>query len=516
MNNDNAWYQPLNDETLNSSPSELTDPQWLLIQQYADQSIDAAGFKQLERLLQTDTRFRQRFVDYLALDSSLQVDSVLSATNTTIDTEINPTDDSLVQLAYRGQDAGEFPEIRVLEKPTTRSTSRRSYFWLAANIALSILSPLFLWLWVSTNNSDSLNTDDSIVWAEILEVNNVPAADTTTLWKVGDRVPLRDLKFAAGETDLKLDNGVTLSLEGPLHAEFNTDADMLLHYGRLSAEVSENAKGFTVRTATSEVVDLGTRFGVSASASGDTDVVVFEGEVKVRRNNDYTADRAWTTLRSGEAVRAAKKSKELQRLARVRLSKNKKLWSSVSSGSGLVIDVTDNVTEPEFRHYLGVVPQGMGQAAQPFSDRPGAKWQALPGESFPQELESADLVRTFLADRGDRELEISLQLSEPCMVYVFFDTRRLAPAWLEKAFIDTGKRIRVGPWPANGPVRGIEPQSDGKYFIDCAVWQCRYDKVGRLTLGSPFVKGTESQGLMYGVAVGPIPQSKVETQRQYQ
>ncbi|MEY4566270.1 MAG: hypothetical protein RLY14_1240 [Planctomycetota bacterium] len=515
MNNDNAWYDPSNDERLNSSQSELTDRQWLLIQQYADQSIDAAGFELLEELLQTDNRFRQRFVDYLALDSSLQVDSALAAANTTISSEVNLTDESLAPIAALVQDDAEFSKIRVLEKSSPKSSSRRSYYWLAANIALSIVSPLFLWLY-STSKSDSLDHDNSIVWAEILEINNLTTADNAIKWKKGDWVPLRDLMFSAGETDLRLDNGVTLSLEGPLHAEFNSGADMLLHYGRLSAEVGENAKGFTVRTATSEVVDLGTRFGVSASEAGDTDVVVFEGEVKVRRNNDYTADRAWTTLRSGEAIRAAKKNKELQRLARVRLSKNKKLWSSVSSGSGLVIDVTDNVTEPEFRHYLGVVPQGMGQGAQPFSDRPGAKWQAVPGESFPQELESADLVRTFLADRGDRELEISLQLSEPCIVYVFLDTRRLAPAWLEKAFIDTGKRIRVGPWPASGPVRGIEPRSDGKYFIDCAVWQCRYDKVGKLTLGSPFVKGTENQGLMYGVAVGPVPQSNVDLQRQYQ
>ncbi|MCX6952130.1 MAG: DNRLRE domain-containing protein, partial [Verrucomicrobia bacterium] len=51
------------------------------------------------------------------------------------------------------------------------------------------------------------------------------------------------------------------------------------------AEVPEPAHGFTIDTPDLKVVDLGTRFGVTAGAAGDSHVFVFEGEVKLDKPN---------------------------------------------------------------------------------------------------------------------------------------------------------------------------------------------------------------------------------------
>jgi ferric-dicitrate binding protein FerR (iron transport regulator) len=126
---------------------------------------------------------------------------------------------------------------------------------------------------------------------EVLEVNDLRLSSALPAWNAGERLQLTNLKIDSGEVDVKLDSGVTLSLEGPFHAEFENSGSMQLFHGKMSAEVDEKGKGFTVRTATSEVVDLGTRFGISAKADGETDVVVFEGEVKVRRKNNPTQTR---------------------------------------------------------------------------------------------------------------------------------------------------------------------------------------------------------------------------------
>jgi hypothetical protein len=496
---------PPQDSTDSAQPKNLAQFDSLL-HAYVDQTLTRAELEQLENILRVQPEARRRLVDLLALDSALLVDNALTADAPATQIDLLNTETSHTQnldvesmsitIADKATCHLRHPEADHVVTTTTRY--RRLTIALVAIAATIVL--IFSWPYIESANPSA---SDSTVWLEVLEVNNLQLSSAQPAWNAGERVQLTDLKIDAGEVDVKLDSGVTLSLEGPFSARFENSAAMQLYHGKMSADVAEKGKGFTVRTATSEVVDLGTRFGISAKTDGETDVVVFEGEVKVRRQNTRSKNEAWTTLRSGEAVRVAKQ-KELQRLARVRLSKNRKLWSSQTSNpSSLVVDVEDSATEPEFLHYLGVVPQGMGVDSQPFSDRPQAKWQAMPGESFPQELESADLIRTFLADRGDRELEIRIQVSRPCIMYVIMDDRRPPPQWLEKEFIKTTQSIRVGPWPANS-MKELTADDAGRVYVPCSIWKCHIDRAGVFVLGSPFVKGSKNQSLMYGLAVGPI------------
>ena len=480
-----------------------------LLHAYVDQTLTRAELEQLENILCEQPDARRRLVDLLALDSALLMDSALTAEPPVTPIDLSNAEKSNSQklaMASTSSDIADESTHHPRQREANhvvKTTVRHRRLTLSMVAIAASLAAFFGWPYLDSNNQA---TSDSTVWLEVLEVNNLQLSSAQPAWNAGERVHLTDLKIDAGEVDVKLDSGVKLSLEGPFSARFENSAEMQLYHGKMSADVAEKGKGFTVRTATSEVVDLGTRFGISAKADGETDVVVFEGEVKVRRQNTRSKNEAWTTLRSGEAVRVAKQ-KELQRLARVRLSKNRKLWSSQTSNpSSLVVDVEDSATEPEFLHYLGVVPQGMGVDSQPFSDRPQAKWQAMPGESFPQELESADLIRTFLADRGDRELEIRIQVSRPCIMYVIMDDRRPPPQWLEKEFIKTTQTIRVGPWPANS-MKDLTADDAGRVYVPCSIWKCHVDRAGIFVLGSPFVKGSKNQSLMYGLAVGPIETS---------
>lgn len=464
-----------------ASQSAEIPPHWIpLFHAYMDQTITPDDLAQLESILREHPLARTTLVDLLALDNALQSDHVLAEQN---------SNNAIAKPVIK-------PERKHSSNP---SVKRRSSL---AMMILALAASIAVWIGWNSLSSITDSTTSNAVWLEVLEVNDLRLSSAQPAWNAGQRLKLSDLKIDGGEVDLKLDSGVTLSLEGPFHAAFEHNGAMQLFHGKMSAEVAEKGKGFTVRTATSEVVDLGTRFGISAKADGETDVVVFEGEVKVRRKNNPAKPEKWTTLKSGEAVRVAKQ-KELQRLARVRLSKNKKLWSSQTSNpSGLVVDVEDSATEPEFLHYLGVVPQGMGADSQPYSDRPNLRWHPIPGEKFPAQLESIDLIRTFLADRGDRDLEIRIQVSRPCFVYVIIDDRHTPPQWLDREFLKTNQRVRVGPWPASS-VKDVPADSDGRLFIPCTVWKCHIDRAGTIVLGSPFVKGSKGQNLMYGIAVAP-------------
>jgi hypothetical protein len=98
----------------------------------------------------------------------------------------------------------------------------------------------------------------------------------------------------SGTLELLTDLGARVVIEAPARFEFLTAQRLRLMRGRLSAEVPPNAKGFTVVTASGEVVDLGTRFGVDADAPSGAEVHVFEGEVIARAGERVS-------LKAGEA-----------------------------------------------------------------------------------------------------------------------------------------------------------------------------------------------------------------------
>lgn len=105
-------------------------------------------------------------------------------------------------------------------------------------------------------------------------------------WAEGDRV-VRDgmrlvtksdpLWLREGIAKLVFDNGSIVMLEGPAEFEILTEDQIELDYGRLYATVPKKAMGFTVSTANSKIIDLGTEFGVKTDPDG-TEVHVIRGK----------------------------------------------------------------------------------------------------------------------------------------------------------------------------------------------------------------------------------------------
>jgi hypothetical protein len=98
---------------------------------------------------------------------------------------------------------------------------------------------------------------------------------------VGSRLGPGTLSLVEGIATLRFENGAVLSLEAPTTLRVVDRMHCRLLEGSLTAEVPESAHGFTVETPDMKVIDWGTKFGVSASAVGSSQVRVFEGEVEV-------------------------------------------------------------------------------------------------------------------------------------------------------------------------------------------------------------------------------------------
>jgi len=116
------------------------------------------------------------------------------------------------------------------------------------------------------------------------------------------------LRIQKGFAELTFDGGAKVVVEGPAAFELISSDRMMLHTGRLSALVSKEAHGFTVDTAFSRVIDLGTEFGIEASRRGGTVVQMYEGKARLslksstRKNVLINKGQAREVSASGAAI----------------------------------------------------------------------------------------------------------------------------------------------------------------------------------------------------------------------
>jgi len=94
----------------------------------------------------------------------------------------------------------------------------------------------------------------------------------------GGRVTLEE-----GLLQLTFNSGAKVIIQGPASFVAESAMNARLEHGKLSAIVSESARGYTVKTPTAEVVDLGTEFALEVEADGATELHVLEGDVIARQ-----------------------------------------------------------------------------------------------------------------------------------------------------------------------------------------------------------------------------------------
>lgn len=314
----------------------------------------------------------------------------------------------------------------------------------------------------------------------------------------GETILLDHFHIEEGSLEVLLDSGVRIVISAPAHGTFYNDMLLSLDEGRISADVGESGKGFTVETPAGKIVDLGTRFGVEAEAQGESRVAVFSGSVEFHPNEKGKKGN-FITLTEGEALRFSARA-GLRRWESIALEAERAGLSSAPN-SGVVREVHDNLGNDDLRPFYGVISQGMKPGALAFIDKPNPVWQAYPGESFPEWLENADLVRTYYRFSHKRGFELTLTLSQPAEIYVLHVTPAPVPEWLKEGFEPTGVKLLAGPWNhilARHP--GALDKADGPH-LTFSIWKTEAD-AGEFRLGPPTeIDDPSVPLLMYGLAV---------------
>ena len=99
--------------------------------------------------------------------------------------------------------------------------------------------------------------------------------------KVGDNIPAGWLQLESGVIEITFATTAKAAVEGPAQFQLTGGNSLELQSGKIATDVPRHAKGFTVKTPTATVVDLGTRFGAIVGADKSSEVDVFQGRIRL-------------------------------------------------------------------------------------------------------------------------------------------------------------------------------------------------------------------------------------------
>jgi hypothetical protein len=123
-------------------------------------------------------------------------------------------------------------------------------------------------------------------------------------FNVGSRLKNRSqvLRLVEGVIKVAFDYGAEVIIEGPAEFEPESAEKMILHSGRVFARVPDSARGFTIQTPYSTVVDLGTEFGVYVADDRIAEVHMFQGKAMLVAGTAGASSRHQITAGQSRAV----------------------------------------------------------------------------------------------------------------------------------------------------------------------------------------------------------------------
>lgn len=248
-----------------------------LIFQAIDQTITPNDFANLQAILLRDETVRAEYLKAVNLSAALAELSLEKSTFV-----LSPAKSDVV--------AGSVND-GVLPQGPKSGWSQRALA-LAATVLLAVCG-LSYWLgqWSEARQAamqagpvDGFNSEsESLVagHASLRRAVDLQWRNGAFKYREGDILPAGLLQFETGVAEIDFFCGATLIVEGPATLDVLSDWTVQVARGRLRASVPPAARGFVVKAADSEIIDLGTEFALDVAEDG-VRVEVIEGEVELR------------------------------------------------------------------------------------------------------------------------------------------------------------------------------------------------------------------------------------------
>lgn len=325
------------------------------------------------------------------------------------------------------------------------------------------------------------------VEVEVIASRDVKVSHGSLSPEAGSRSRVRDLTLDQGLLKLRLANDVSIELLAPAQLCFIDPMHVRIHSGKATVDVGEHGKGFILDAPQTRVVDLGTRFGVDASAAGSTGVVVIEGSVELHSKQGTV-----NHLAEGEGA-MVNSSGTIGKLDQVRFDPHTGQWSTgaLDDGSSLIRSVSNNQKDQSL---YPIVAGGLVESVPAHHNR-NARWVSLPERPIPAWLLGADLVLPAHAHRDRAALRVTVTVAPSTSLFVFQRRNQPPPPWLVEGFVPTGERI--------GKV-SIEPHRENKP-VAFEIWRRDMPEGGEVVLGpAARPESISASTILYGIAALPI------------
>lgn len=479
-----------------------------------DQRIDEEKMQRLAYLMESHSEARASFIDFMTLSAQLEVLHEPALGEVLLGQALDACDGNLSCATLEEERDCTHTAVQHIETKSKliRRTGGRSIgrfvLWSLAG-SLLIAAAVRLWSGGRENPSSPsqfiavLAKQSGVQWSGNWVPKTVPARLVA-----GQRLCL-----AVGTAEVTFNNGCTITIKGPADVTLDSPLRVLARQGTVRARVGEDAQGFVIETPATQVVDLGTEFGVSVdAATHDTDVVVFEGAVnlmvgstssKRRPESLDTVTRKLTRLVSGEALRVDRAG-ITQRITSIRSDDFPMSIAPLPIGirPPLIRNVSDNIRDPKAASYYQIVLNGLREDSRAYVDR-FHEWNGLDEKGIPPFLLGADYVMCFNSDKWKKNFEMTVDVAAPAELFVFFDDRVPVPQWLRQRFIQTEFKIGIDegyhdgktPYVTDiGPSRSI----DQVY----SVWKRVVPEPTQVHLGS--LPANILEVSMYGIAAVPL------------
>ncbi|MFI4850968.1 MAG: FecR domain-containing protein [Gimesia chilikensis] len=151
--------------------------------------------------------------------------------------------------------------------------------------------------------------------AQIIRLQEAHWATGKRNWLQNQRLRTGDqLHLDHGLVELETVSGARIILKGPARLNSIGSDQFRLNQGHLFAHVPPAARGLTVETPTSRVIDLGTRFGLVVNPSHETEVHVIQGLVRLNLLDAAREITETQDLTENTAVRVQPESKTITRI----------------------------------------------------------------------------------------------------------------------------------------------------------------------------------------------------------
>lgn len=335
--------------------------------------------------------------------------------------------------------------------------------------------------------------------ATLVEARDVIWGEGQAPIAVNERLHPREIRCASGVLKIAFDSGALVTLEGPADLEVLSGMRLRADRGRLTARIAEEAKGFSVETPNTLVVDQGAEFGVEVDDSGWTGVIAFEGLVDLARPPSGADSGPIKRLEQGEGLRIGRAGL-LSRIVAVERRHDADRWSTgpASDDDAIIRSVHDNIRGLESAKYYRIVRGGLDEDATAYVDRPH-QWNGISAKGIPRSLRGADYIMPFNQDKWSNDLEITVEIARGSTLFIFMDDREKDPSWLTEQFAKTKLRIGLdeGVWP-DPYLTGIDRGPGKSINQTFSVWRRDMERDESIRLGS--LAGGRNDRAMYGIA----------------